>query len=179
MSQLFTLVNEAGPCAEAEHCHNAPLACESCRLSPGGGPGLRWWPKLDAKHPVLEAEKKQAKLAKVKAIAVKRAGRDRGRMAVQKQAQAAEKRTERNIIHATLNSGRANQDADHVSAGRITLDTKLQSKRIHPLVKLGQLDKVREDAKRAGMLLGALVLRNSTGRGVVVLDEDDYARLVR
>jgi hypothetical protein len=42
-------------------------------------------------------------------------------------------------------------------------------------VNLAELDKVIEDAKRAGNVLGGLVLRNKHDRGVIVFDEKNYA----
>jgi hypothetical protein len=57
------------------------------------------------------------------------------------------------------------------------LDTKLQSTREHPVIKLDELAKVRVQAKRAGYPIGALVLRNKFNQGFVVMAEEDYARL--
>jgi len=77
------------------------------------------------------------------------------------------------------NSGRSNKDGDHVAAGEITLDTKLQSKRTNPVILLHELVKVGEDARRAGNWMGALVLRNMNGIGVVAIAEADFARLIQ
>lgn len=81
---------------------------------------------------------------------------DKGKRKVLKLAVRAEKQTERQLIHATKNSGRSNKDGDHVAAGEITLDTKLQSKRTNPVILLHELVKVGEDARRAGNWMGAL-----------------------
>lgn len=185
MSRLFQLVNSGGPCSEDVRCSNSPthttsFRCGDCRLSSGGGASVFWWPMKSAdKHPVLEKEKRDRKFAEALIKSVKKAKRDPNKIALLKQAVRAEQQTDRNIIHATKNSGRSNKDGDHVHAGKVTLDTKLQSTRVNPVVLVSQIDKVRSDAKRAGMLVGALVLRNQNGRGFVVMDEKDYARLVQ
>ena len=104
---------------------------------------------------------------------------DKGKRKVLKLAVRAEKQTERQLIHATKNSGRSNKDGDHVAAGEITLDTKLQSKRTNPVILLHELVKVGEDARRAGNWMGALVIRNMNGIGVVAIAEADFARLIQ
>ena len=180
MSRLHQLIFEAGPCSESANCFNSGSKCDSCRLSPAGGSQTLWWPRSSAfKHPVLEQEKRDRKFSAQAAKHQAKARRDPGRITLLKKAVRAEEATNRNIIHATKNSGRSNKDGDHVHAGRVTLDTKLQTTRINPVVMVSEVDKVRSDAKRAGMFVGALVLRNRNGRGFVVLDEEDYARLVR
>jgi hypothetical protein len=108
-----------------------------------------------------------------------RNNRDRAKIQIQAAAVRAEKRSERNIIHATKNSGRSNRDGDHVLAGRITLDTKLQTTRLNPEIHVHELEKVRSDARRAGNPIGGLILRNENGHGFVVLAEEDFARLVK
>jgi hypothetical protein len=101
------------------------------------------------------------------------------RQRVNRIAAQAERDTESNIIKATKNSGRSSRDGDHLVAGRITMDTKLQSTRSDPVVRLYELAKVQADAKRAGSLLGCLTLRNKHGVGVVVMSEEDFARMIK
>jgi hypothetical protein len=130
-------------------------------------------------HPVLRAEKREAARLKLQQRVAARRDKDRGRQEVLRKAERAERQTEQSIIKATVNSGRQKQDGDHISMGRIVLDTKHQSRRDNPVVMLEQLEKVRADARRNGYSLGALVLRNKHGRGVVVIAEEDYANLVQ
>jgi hypothetical protein len=130
-------------------------------------------------HPDLQKEKNEARWKRAKDHQAKKLTTDRGKRKLLKKATRAEKTTEHNIIHATKNSGRSNRDGDHVLAEQITLDTKLQSERDHPVVKLEELAKVREDAVRAGMIAGALVIRNRHGVGVVVMAEEDFARVIQ
>lgn len=164
------------------------VKCSSCRLSPdniGRNLSQYWSPtklakdlKLE-KHPLLLEEKRQAKVKRSKDKLTKKRSIDKAKSKVLSKAAQAERTTEKNIIKATKNSGRTNKDGDHVSMGMITLDTKLQSTRADPVVNLHELDKVRADAKRAGKLIGGLVIRNRFGVGVVVLAESDYAVLVK
>lgn len=155
--------------------------CLFCRLAPGNENLARdYFKPVDgrSKHPVLREEKHQKARAKTAESIQKRLSRDRGRQKVQRQAARAEKATERNIIAATKNSGRSNRDGDHTAAGFITLDTKNQSQREHPVVLLSELSKVQSDARNAGNSIGGLVLRNKHGVGVVVFYEQDFARVI-
>lgn len=176
------------PCDEAHQCLNSVERaglelgrCGICRLSPAGHSGMNYWkPTIKGtKHPGLVEAKKQEKRDKLVAKRKKKLTSDVGRRRILTQATRAEKTTERNLIHATKNSGRSNKDGDHVAVGEITLDTKLQSKRSNPVVLLHELVKVGEDARRAGNWMGALVLRNMNGIGVVAMSESDFARLIQ
>jgi hypothetical protein len=151
-----------------------------CRLAEsGGGPMNAWRPWQQGQvHPKLAAEKKQKAQDRREVAVAKRKAKSRPKRDLARRAARAEEQTNRNIIAATRNSGRTAKDGDAVHAGRITLDTKLQSGNIHPVVHLDELDKVRADARRGGNPIGGLVLRNKHGRAVVVFDEQDYARML-
>lgn len=179
-------------CSMAEFCKNSVdrkgerhAKCGWCRLSPnyteseGLGLGHHWKPTDGKKkHPVLVAEKKAKSKARSDARSAKRASKNRKIQTLLHKAERAERQTERNIIKATRNSGRVNQDADHVLwNGLLTIDTKLQTNRVHPVVRLEELSKVREDARRAGSTAGALLIRNKNGVGVIVLREEDLPNL--
>lgn len=166
-------------CANSKE-NSAVPSCGSCRLAPGNETHViqHWRPAIpNAKHPVLEAEKRVAKQLKVEGRATVRRNKDRKRRAIGKIAVRAERRTEQAAIVATKNSGRSHQDGDHVSHGYITLDTKLQSGNINPVVHLFELEKIRRDARRGGNTFGGLVLRNKFNVGVVVMNEDDFHKL--
>lgn len=174
------------PCEAFERCLNrpdarrpGPSACGECRFAQSlGGTRNLWKPaKKGEKHPMATAARQAAKRAVQTARRAQSRLRDPLKRAVARQARQAEHRTGRAIIQATKNSGRSHRDGDHTMAGKITLDTKSQ-KRLHPVVQIGEMEKVREDARRAGNPFGALVLRNCHGRGFVVLAEEDFARLV-
>ena len=153
--------------------------CHQCCLAPTGGV-MNCWRPVDgiSKHPVAEALKRQAKDLRLETQRAARLNRSPAKVQMARRARRAEVDTHTDIIRATINSGRKNNDADSVHWGRITLDTKLQSTRDNPEVSLQELDRVREDARRAGNPFGGLVLRNRQGRAVVVFDLADYARLV-
>jgi len=159
--------------------------CSFCRLAPDNEDlPSHYWKANDIRwkvggHPLLNREKVEARFQRAKNHQTKKLAVDRGKRKLLKKAARAEQTTERNIIHATKNSGRSNRDGDHIAAGSITLDTKLQTTREHPVVILGELEKVREDAKRAGNPIGALVLRNRNGVGVVVMAEADFALILQ
>jgi hypothetical protein len=181
------LAVEVAPCSAAENCLNSPqqrgelqAECRNCRLADaGGGSANRWRPsRRGRQHPKLIVEKREAGKERRAAAQTKRLSRSRAKMDVQRKARDAERQTGRSIIENTRNSGRSARDGDHVSIGRIGLDTKMQSARANPVVDLAELDKVREDARRGGSPIGGLVLRNKHGRGVVVFDEADYSRLI-
>src|SRR3954470_16423620 len=138
-------------------CLNAPLfqgedgaKCALCRLSPdnlGRDMTHHWQPTLIArtnriKHPTLEAEKREAKVRKHFAKLSAKRARDPMKRKISRLASQAEKKTEKQIIHATKNSGRRNKDGDHVYCGDITLDTKLQTTRENPIILLAELEKV-------------------------------------
>jgi hypothetical protein len=155
--------------------------CGICRFAPDNVAQVSYWRPADGKekHPAAVALKQEKKKQRLVDLRTKKQGTDKNRTALLKLAAKAEQQTEWNLIRATKNSGRSNRDGDHVAAGQITLDTKLQSTREHPVVKLEELAKVREDAKNAGNSIGALVLRNKHGVGVVAIAEADFARLIR
>jgi hypothetical protein len=175
-------------CDEGGQCQNSiarlgfgSAKCGICRLSPTGPEsGLSYWkPDIKGtKHPALVAQKVVAKRERVLFLREKKKNVDVSKRKLLTQAARAEKITERNIIHATKNSGRSNKDGDHVVAGEITLDTKLQTGRDNPVVLLHELVKVGQDAVRAGNWMGALMLRNKSGIGVVAMTEEDFGRLV-
>jgi hypothetical protein len=172
---------QAGDCLNSRANRGEQFQCTYCRLAKsGGGPMVCWKPwKKGTEHPVLVEEKKQASRAKREARAQKRRSKSRPKQSLLKRAARAEKTTELNFNNAvvsTVNSGRSNKDGDHTLAGRVTLDTKMQSGNVHPVVNLAELDKVIEDAKRAGNIMGGLVIRNKFDRGVIVFDEKYYAR---
>lgn len=165
------------------HKGEALAQCALCRFAYdnlGRSMSHHWIPleKL-LKHPALEAEKYQKKIDKHRQVLDRKRQRDPKKRQVSRLAAKAEKITERNIIHATKNSGRRNKDGDHVSMGMITLDTKLQTTRENPVILLGELEKVRNDAMRAGKQIGGLVIRNKYNVGVVVFSEQDYATLTQ
>lgn len=183
------------PCNMELVCKNSPLMageqgakCSLCRLSPENREkdmAHYWCPTKPARehghkhHPLLEADKRFNKAADRLQKLLDKRKRDPKKRKISRLAAQAEKTTEKNIIHATQNSGRRNKDGDHVSIGQITLDTKLQSTRENPVIFLGELEKVREDAMRAGKLIGGLVIRNKHNVGVVVLKIEDYAVLTK
>ena len=179
-------VFEVLPCAEGAECLNSLDAlgqgsakCGVCRWSPDGTNSTSFWKPRDGKrkHPqAIEAKKVKAK-AHLKELRVKRETADRARRKIQKKAEKAERLTESNYIKATKNSGRSNKDGDHTVGGHITVDTKLQTTCENPVVKLHELHKVRKDAKRAGNWIGCLTLRNRSDVGVVVMAEEDFAKL--
>jgi hypothetical protein len=143
-----------------------------------GGLSSCWKPvRSGEKHPEEVKRRKSAKQEQTAEKRRARQGRDRQKIRIQRQARAAERKTERKIIQATLNSGRVRQDGDHVLGGKITLDTKLQTGRTNPTILVSEVSKVQEDARRAGSLYGALVIRNQDGQGFVVMDERDFVRM--
>lgn len=180
------------PCEMGLQCKNSPDVvgegngkCYMCRLSPARWevcePDKHYWKPIDkkAKHPVLESEKRTEARQRVLARQVARLAKDKNRQKVMRRAQKAEADTQKKFIQATRNSGRVNQDGDHVVVGRVTLDTKLQSDRVHPIVDMGELVKVRMQAAASGQIAGGLVLRTKNNVGVVAMFEDDFARLIR
>lgn len=184
MQRVFEILS----CKEGAGCANSldvaglgSAKCGVCRFAPNAPSSYSnyWKPTgTKRKHPAAVAEKDAKQRLRLAVRKAKNLAVDRNRQKVLAGAARAEKSTERNLIKATKNSGRMNRDGDHVAAGNITLDTKMQSKRINPVVSLEELFKVRDDAKHAGNLIGALVLRNSNNVGVVAIHEDDFARIV-
>ena len=163
--------------------HNlSPPKCAFCWLAPNSDmkPGSKhYWRPLDRimKHPTLAAYKRDKARGRVRERARERASKDKKRIEVLRKSKAAEKKTEKSIIHATKNSGRVNKDGDHIAVGNILIDTKQQS-REHPVVVLDELDKAARDASRSGKLLSCLVIRNIYGRGVVVMTEASFGILL-
>jgi hypothetical protein len=187
MSKLVEILT-APPvaCSEAEKCLNSPdnrgddsAECRYCKYADeGGGSADKWkpWNRI-AVHPKKLAEKRVARQEKLTERAEKRRTSNKGKKKQYASAARAEKRTERSLVKGTVNSGRKNQDGDHdMGSGRIALDTKEQKTRVNPEVDLVELDKIRLQAKASGHVIGALMLRNKDGRGVLVMDEHDYTR---
>jgi hypothetical protein len=178
----------AVPCEQFLLCKASPhyvgeaqAKCRMCRFAQANGASANGWRPLvsGAKHPQAQAEKFEAQRERAAARFRLRLAKSKPRQRVAKQAEAAERGTEREIIKATVNSGRRNQDLDHVSRERILLDTKSQSKNEHPVVRLAELDKARRQAREAGYPIGGLVLVNKYGRRVVAFDIEDYAKVVK
>lgn len=155
--------------------------CALCRLSPdnAGRNMSHFWKPVIAKqlHPKLVEEKRSSKIAKRILKLTKKNSADKNKRKISRLAAKAEKQTEKQIIHATKNSGRSNKDGDHVLYKSITLDTKLQTTRSNPIIKLDELEKVRRDAVRANMMAGGLLIRNKHGVGVVVFREEDVPNI--
>ena len=167
-----------------ENAGEGASKCTFCKLSPGNEnvSTHHWTPLPEYKreqHPLIRLEKLNKARAIQKERNTKRLSKDRGRRSILTRAAKAEKSTEKSFIKATKNSGRSNKDGDHVLAGYITLDTKQQSNNINPVVSMSELAKVKKDSRRAGTLLGALVLRNKFDVGTVVLAEEDFAKLIK
>lgn len=154
--------------------------CSVCRLAPNNEDlDNHYWSGISgAKHPALEKQKKDKSRKQSRDKQLKRLNTDRSKTRLLSKAVRAENQTERVIIKSTVNSGRKFSDGDHLLAGSITLDTKLQTNNQHPKVDLGELQKVGEDSKRAGTLFGALVIRTANNVGVVVMKEEDFAVLI-
>jgi len=189
MSNIYArLVTIGEPCEMESKCKNSPAFCtrstancNSCQWSPEEPLGGKdYFKPVDRRVRFPRREKRDRDAAKNRLTQRRQAhlAKDKTRVKVNRLAERAERKTERSIIKATVNSGRSHNDGDHISNGSIVLDTKMQSTREHPVVKLDELAKVRLQARRAGYAIGALVLRNKNNFGVVVMAEEDYARLV-
>jgi hypothetical protein len=185
--ELLAIVNSATPCLDGEFCKYSPSnhprpCCNQCRLSPDAPDFVTevWWRPINSKYKnrQLEKEKREAKRAKTIAKRQAEKAKDPARKARLAQAERAERRTNAEIIKATRNSGRVNRDGDHLLHDYIVIDTKLQSKAENPVVHLQELEKVRSDAKRSGKSIGVLCIKNKNAKGIVVLDEADFAILV-
>lgn len=172
------------PCNMFNQCINSPAIagdakakCALCRLSPDndGRQMIHYWKPVNkrTKHPELIRQKLLIKALAHMADLRAKYNVDPKKKRVSRLAKQAEKKTELNIIKATKNSGRSNRDGDHVAFNSITLDTKLQTTRENPIIKLDELEKVRKDAANAGKTVGGLVIRNKNGVGCVVFREED------
>lgn len=184
--EVFAIVQDPVACLEGEKCKNSPSnslhsKCNDCRLSPAAPYFIRtveWKPTNPKfKHRKLEEEKRHAKRQKTIERAEARKAKDPTKQARLRKAERAERKTERNIIKSTKNSGRVNRDGDHLLSNSVVLDTKLQSNSENPTVNLHELDKVRADAKRNGYPCGILSIQNKTGRSIIVIDQRDVGRL--
>lgn len=168
-------------CANSVYSRGENTAkCHLCRLSTeGSGLNQQYWKPTNNKdeHPVLKQEKITKKIAKRNDSLNKRLNKDKSKVKMLRKAVKAESKTEANIIKATKNSGRSNRDADHiVGDGWLRLDTKLQTNKVIPIIKIDELDKACSDAARGGSQLGGLVIRNKHGQGFVVFREEDFAK---
>lgn len=189
LEQLTIINNHLVPCIEGEFCINSPsLAgagslCRDCRLSPNNTllelTRHHWKPLGKHKHRVLEREKRDAKYKKAITKRAAEKAKDPTKQARLRAAARAEQKTNDTIIKSTRNSGRVNRDGDHLLHDNIILDTKLQSTSSNPVVHLHELEKVRADARRNGRRFGILCIKNKTGRGIIVIDERDFATLIK
>lgn len=175
-------------CANGETWQGDLAKCAYCRFSPEnvGHKMTHYWQPVEIRsengkkitHPLLIKEKRDKKFSLHIEKLSKKRNRDKSKITISRKAQQAERVTERNIIKATKNSGRSNRDGDHTLFNSITLDTKLQTNNENPIVRLEQLDKVRQDAAKAGKVAGGLILRNKHGVGVVVFKEEDIPKVI-
>jgi hypothetical protein len=190
VSAFDRLINTGKPCDQADLCWNSPkfkgeeaASCSMCRLAPANLGTLlaqRWAPvRSGFQHPLLVLEKLEEAREKREAGFQKILAKNKqvARQRVQKSARQAEINTQEEVIQATRNSGRTNRDGDHLLDTRIVLDTKQQSKRIHPLVNLAELEKVRRQARENNRAVGGLVLHNKHGVKVVVFALEDLSRI--
>ncbi len=175
-------------CEMSDNCKNAPIgsnlgsgSCYDCRFR-DQDPGVynHYWPiNRKLKHPKAEAEKLQNKRERANAKLAQKRARDKAKITLQAKARRAEKVTERKIIQATKNSGRVNNDGDHTAAGFFALDTKLQTTRETPQIDWVELQKIRSQAAANQKPVGALVLRGKSGRSVIVIDEEDFGKILK
>jgi hypothetical protein len=189
MNNAFAVIE----CDEGTYCQNsitskgeAGAKCVLCRLAPGNeNLTAHFWKPFrkpadfitwKTEHPALQKEKREKSFLKRSADRAARFLKDRAKQKLAKKAEQAERETEANIIKSSVNSGRKNRDGDHLVAGSICMDTKLQSTRTNPVVSMLELDKVNRDAKGG---IGCLCLRNKFNRGVVVLTEESFSRLTK
>lgn len=129
----------------------------------------------NTKHPILERRKTQDRMDNANERAEERLNVDRKKRKVLSKAVIAEEKTNKVLdIKATKNSGRVNKDGDHQAGDFISLDTKNQSQRENPIIRLHELEKIRKDAGNAGNPLGGLLLRNKAGLGFIVFTEQDF-----
>ena len=169
-------------CRASPHYTGEALAkCRTCRFAQANGGNANGWRPVQkgTRHPMAEAEKRQAQRERASSRLAHRMAKNKPRQRVLKQAERAERGTEREIVRATVNSGRRDRNLDHISRDRILLDSKNQSNHEHPVVHLAELDKARRQARDANYPVGGLVLVNQYGRRVVVFDLEDYAKVVR
>ena len=178
------LIQEVEPCNQGSTCRNSILnnpagqKCSVCRLAPNNQEcEQQFWSGIKgAKHSVLEEEKhdKNVKVARDKQLV--RLGKDKKRKKLLTKAVRAEASTESSIIRSTVCSGRVNRDSDHiVGDGFLRLDTKMQSKNINPTIRVEELEKACQDAKRGGSSVGGLVIRNKNDQGFIVFREADFS----
>lgn len=189
LESLTVLHNDVIACNEGTMCEHSPYhslqpKCRDCRLSPNNkllGLTKHYWKSINRnwRHNILEKEKQDAKREKTIAKRKAEKAKDPTKQARLRAAARAERKTNATIIKSTRNSGRINRDGDHLLGDNIILDTKLQSTTSNPIVHLHELEKVRSDAKRNGRQIGVLCIKNKTGRGICVLDERDFATLIK
>ena len=193
MTDRPTSIEEDGiarPCEQVLDCRNSDEwrgprygDCRFCRFAKANGGEQNCYKPMSSMvakiHPIERAEKRQRAIDRQQGKIAARKAKNSQKRKLAKQAARAEAGTNREIIRATVNSGRSHQDLDHISRDRILLDSKNQSQRVHPLVDLTELDKARRQAVAAGYPVGGLVLINQHGRRVVVFDIEDYAKVIR
>ena len=188
MAAFANLVGCNQACEEGPRCRNSTeLAgevgslCRMCQLAPGNGElQHHHWRPVDPgrTHPVLQRRKAQGNIDRLRAAETKRRAASPSKKQMALKAWAAEKQSEK-VIRSTVNSGRSHQDGDHLAAGSIMLDTKLQSTRSNPVIRLDELAKISAQARRNGALIGGLILRNRMNEGFVVLKEQDFALILK
>jgi K+/H+ antiporter YhaU regulatory subunit KhtT len=183
-------MSEIQSCSEGKYCINSienkgesAAKCILCRLAPDNenlsGHYWKTLPNEKYVHPVLFAEKRKASINRLFVSKQARQSKDIAKRKVSRKAVLAEKETEKVFIRSTKNSGRSNRDGDSVLANFITIDTKMQSKAVHPIVRMDELDKVSRDAKNGGNNIGCLCIRNKYRVGIIVLKEEDFGKIVK
>jgi hypothetical protein len=182
-------------CEVKEFCKNCPSECWVCRAD-GNGDTLYYLKrgKNAPDHPILVEEKANRKQAK--RDDKKKASQDRlqaaltntfderkDRLKIAKnreettnkklQKVAADQFARRAARSSDGNSGRVANDDDHVLfGGAIRFDTKSQSKKVHPVIELGDYDECRAKSIKHGSETFGMVIYNKNGRSFIVFDFD-------
>ena len=183
------LIDVVYPCEMSSECLSSPAhkgeggsLCSSCVWSPNGSGDTRDNFRVPKGSRVKFARKEEADYAERRAkVAAKRtveSAKSKPKARIGRRAALAEKRSERGLIKSTRNSGRTNRDGDHNFADKISLDTKLQTGNLNPVVNLADLAKIQADARRVGNPIGVLVLRNKNNVGVVAISEADWRTIL-
>jgi len=123
--------------------------------------------KVHLQDKIWEKEKKNVESKTEKAKAT------RERQRLKKRADKTE-----NVVFKTLNSGRVNKDGD-LSTKRLTIDVKMQSKTLNPVIDRGEWLKVQEDAKRALKDYGVLAIVNKIGETFYVIPEEMFKEMIQ
>ena len=160
-------------CEVASNCFNNSSGCWMCKYANPEEP-QQWYSAINKaiKHPQAVKDREELKRQKRAEATRKKVDKNREKSKIVIESEQAEIR-----VQKTLNSGRTFRDGD-LCTDDLTIDVKMQSRNVNPIIFASEFKKVQTDAIHAGKRHGVLVLENSLGQAYCVMSLELFKELI-